>query len=310
MCLAGEAPDLDVLANLKGGVFGFAHHRGFTHSFAGLIFPSALVVAVLYLIWILRGRRVTDPGRPPRWGLLFVFAYIAGLSHILLDYTNNYGVRPFWPFSERWFSWDIVFIIEPALWLVLVAGLLAPSLFALIGQEVGARSPKFKGRLASALALTAMVMVWAVRDYEHRRAIATLEATQYQGANPVRVIASPLWANPFDWNGVVETTNFFATVPVTTLNPEVDPAGQMQVRYKPEETPVTIAAKKSYLGRVYLDWARFPITETEMLADGGYVVRFRDLRFDYLQLRGRRTPLQATVQLDRELNVVGESMGK
>ena len=310
MCLAGEAPDLDVLANLKGGVFGFAHHRGFTHSFAGLIFPSALVVAVLYLIWILRGRRVTDPERPPRWGLLFVFAYIAGVSHILLDYTNNYGIRPFWPFSERWFSWDIVFIIEPALWLILVVGLLAPSLFALVGQEVGARSPKFKGRLASVLALTAMAMVWAVRDYEHRRAIATLEATQYQGANPVRVIASPLWANPFDWNGVLETANFFATVPVTTLNPEVDPTGQMQIRYKPEETPVTIAAKKSYLGRVYLDWARFPVTETERLADGGYVVRFRDLRFDYLQLRGRRTPLQATVQLDRELNVVAESMGK
>ena len=310
MCLAAEAPDLDVLANLKGGVFGFAHHRGFTHSFAGLIFPCALVVGVLYGIWVLRGRRVTDPERPPRWGILFIFAYIAGLSHILLDYTNNYGVRPFWPFSERWFSWDIVFIIEPVLLFVLAVGLLAPSLFALIGQEVGARAPKLKGRLAATLALAAMVLTWAVRDYEHRRAIALLEARQYEGANPVRVSASPLWANPFSWSGIVETGNFFATVPVTTFNPEVDPAGQMQIRYKPEETAVTIAAKKSYLGRVYLDWARFPITETEMLGDGGYLVRFKDLRFGYLQLRGRRTPLQAAVQLDRELRVVGESMGK
>jgi inner membrane protein len=309
MCLAAEAPDLDVLANLKGPVFGFAHHRGFTHSFAGLVIPCALVVGVLYVIWILRGRKVADPERPPRWGLLFLFAYIAGLSHILLDYTNNYGIRPFWPFSERWFSRDIVFIIEPVLWVVLVAGLVSPSLFALVAEEVGARSPKLKGRLAATLALAAMVLVWAVRDYEHRRAIAALESRQYNGVNPVRVSASPLWVNPFRWHGVAETANFFATAPVTTLNPEVDPGGQMQILYKPEETPVTMAAKKSYLGRVYLDWARFPITETETVADGSYVVRFRDLLFDYLQFRGRRSPLQATVRLDPELKVVSENMG-
>src|SRR5438309_5939835 len=47
-----------------------------------------------------------------RWGVLYLYACLAGLSHILLDFTNNYGVRPFWPFSERWYSWDIVFIVE------------------------------------------------------------------------------------------------------------------------------------------------------------------------------------------------------
>jgi len=48
----------------------------------------------------------TEESKPsPRWGLLFVYACIAGLSHILLDFTNNYGVRPFWPFSEKWYSW-------------------------------------------------------------------------------------------------------------------------------------------------------------------------------------------------------------
>src|SRR5438874_13688203 len=46
------------------------------------------------------------------WGLLFCFACLGGLSHLLLDYTNNYGVRPFSPFYPRWYSWDIVFIVE------------------------------------------------------------------------------------------------------------------------------------------------------------------------------------------------------
>src|SRR5207245_655808 len=113
MTLAAEAPDLDVLSGFKGPVYGFAHHRGFTHSFLGLLLTSAVVVGFMYLVWILRGRKTNIPNLPPHWVLLFLFAYLAGLSHILLDFTNNYGVRPFWPFSERWYSWDIVFIADP-----------------------------------------------------------------------------------------------------------------------------------------------------------------------------------------------------
>jgi inner membrane protein len=97
---------------------------------------------------------------------------------------------------------------------------------------------------------------------------------------------------------------------VDATTPEVDPDGQMQMLYKPEETPVTLAAKRSYLGRVYLDWAQYPITETEPLASGelGYVVRFKDLRF---QQPGRpsRSVLSATVELDHNLRVVGEYFG-
>lgn len=33
-----------------------------------------------------------------------------------MDFTNNYGVHPFWPFSNRWFYGDAVFIAEPLLW--------------------------------------------------------------------------------------------------------------------------------------------------------------------------------------------------
>ena len=129
--LAAEAPDLDVLGEFKGRVFGFAHHRGFTHSFLGIALVSAAVVGFVYLIWRLRGRKLNNPNLPPRWGLLFGFAYLAGLSHILLDYTNDYGVRPFWPFSEKWYSWDIVFIADPIILLLLVCGLVLPVLFSL-----------------------------------------------------------------------------------------------------------------------------------------------------------------------------------
>ncbi len=115
MTLAAEAPDIDIIGNFKNSTFGFAHHRGFTHSFLGLILVQAVVVGLIYGIWRIRGRKLKNPSLPPRWGMLFGFAYLAGLTHILLDFTNNYGVRPFWPFWEKWFSWDIVFILEPVI---------------------------------------------------------------------------------------------------------------------------------------------------------------------------------------------------
>jgi len=96
LTLAAEAPDIDVFAGFGGRVFSFAHHRGFTHSFLGLPLVAAAVVGLVWLIWRLRGRK-THNNLAPRWGLLFLYAYLAGLSHILLDFTNNYGVRPFWP---------------------------------------------------------------------------------------------------------------------------------------------------------------------------------------------------------------------
>jgi len=306
--MAAEAPDLDVLGELKNPVFGFAHHRGFTHSFLGIVLTSALVVGLMYLIWRLRGRKTNNPDLPPRWGLLFGFACLAGLSHILLDFTNNYGVRPFWPISEKWYSWDIVFIVEPVMLVLLLGGLLLPGFFRLINEEIGARNKGPHGRLAATLALIGVVGLWGVRDYEHRRAVNALEARLYENADPVRASAYPLWWNPFRWVGVVETQNFFATMLVDSSTPDVDPDGQMQIRYKPEETPMTLAAKRSYLGRVYLDWAKYPITETEQLESGGYIVRFKDLRFDYPGRTGRSV-LSASVELDRNLNVVGVRFG-
>ncbi len=239
--------------------------------------------------------------------MLFVFAYVAGLSHILLDFTNNYGVRPFWPFSEKWYSWDIVFIVEPVLLVALTLGLLAPSFFSLINQEIGAKPKDLPGRLSAILALFCVLSLWGLRDFEHRRAVNALEARLYQNADPTRASAYPYWWNPFRWYGVVETRNFYATMPVNSLGPEIDPEGIMEIRYKPEETPATLAAKESYLGRVYLDWAQYPVAEAEKIGNG-YSVHFEDLRYAYPEMKGRAT-LSATVTLDQDLKVVEETWG-
>jgi len=116
-----------------------------------------------------------------------------------------------------------------------------------------------------------------------------MEALTYKQAVPIKVGAYPFLVNPFRWHGVVETESFFQTLPVNSMVPEVDAQSEAQTYFKPEETPMLEAAKASYFGRAYLDWAVFPLTHTEKLEGNfkGYLVSFEDLRFEYPEMRGR-----------------------
>ena len=310
LVVSAEFSDIDFLAYFGGPVFGFAHHRGITHTFLGLPVMAGLALGLVWLLHRLLVRWGRPRKTPPRWGVLYAYACLGALSHILLDFTNNYGVRPFAPFSPRWFSWDIVSIVEPLLLLPLLAGLTVPSLFRLIQEEVGAHRTAFRGRGGAIFALTCMLVLWGLRDFEHRRAVAALEARLYHDAEPIRVAAYPYDTNPFLWYGVVETEDTFETMHVDSLAPEVDPRGRARVHYKPDETPASLAAKKSYLGRVYLDWAQYPMFEVEQRDSGEtrYLVRFYDLRYDYPERRSR--VLNASVELDENLRVLAAHFGR
>ena len=94
------------------------HHRGITHSIAGTIAIGLLIPLVAFTI-----ERVVAKlrKRSPRIRLrgLLIASLIVSATHPLLDWTNNYGVRPLLPWSERWFYGDLVFIFDPYIWLAL-----------------------------------------------------------------------------------------------------------------------------------------------------------------------------------------------
>ena len=316
LTLAAEFPDVDVVWDFKGPVEALAHHRGFTHSFVGAPVDAAVVLGFLYALDRWRLSRGKSPALPPRWGLLFLFGILGALSHILLDFTNNYGVRPLLPFSWRWYSWDIVFVIEPLMLLVLAVGLVLPSIFGLVGSEIGARKERFRGRRSAVAALLAVCAIWWMRDYEHRRAVTLLDSTDYRGEAVTRVAAMPYPVTPFAWAGIVETPSFYAKIPIDLRTTNNDLQDRAQIFYKPAETPITLSAKRSPLGRAYLDWSRFPLLEADPLTppELGYDVRMRDLRFDYLpfNLNGRsprRSPLSASIMVDGKGKVVLMRMG-
>ncbi|HEY2497137.1 MAG TPA: metal-dependent hydrolase [Candidatus Angelobacter sp.] len=314
MVLAFEAPDIDSLSYFWGPVAGLQHHRGITHSFVGAPFVAAMVVAIVYGVHVwFRGRwepkngdsAVVRPKLTPNWKLLYGYALLGALLHLFQDFTNNYGVRPFAPFNHKWYSWDIVFIVDPLMLLALFFGLVLPALMALITEEIGARKPQFRGRGAAIFALICVAVIIFGRDFEHRRAVNALNSRTYRGEEPLRASAFPQAVNPFSWNGVVETKDYFHMLPVDSGSGEVDPLNKSIIRFKPEETPVTLAAKKSWLGRVYLDWAQYPLVTEESLADGRHQVQFEDLRFESVEgiAQHRRPPLMGYVVLDPQLRV-------
>lgn len=284
LALAAEAPDIDMLLWPIGPVTNFAHHRGATHTFLGAPFVAAGTLALvygIYQLWFVRRGRITRV--PVDWKLLYGYALFGCLTHILLDFTNNYGVHPFAPFNPKWYSWDIVYIVEPVILLTLIFGLSISFFLNLIGGEIGAKKNKWPGTGGAIFALVLLSLTWWYRDLQHRHAMQMLTSQSYEGQDVIRASANPYMLTPYHWHGVVETNGFFRTVSVNTWTGEVDAQQDGITRYKPEETPITLAAKKSRFGQVYLDWARHPYVETELLPTppGGATVHFFDLRYAY-----------------------------
>ena len=123
LILAANLPDVDVLAYAGGADVALLMRRGWTHGPLGLLLLPPLLWLSL-LAW--HRWRTGSSGALPRRHLL-VLAYVAALSHPLLDWLNTYGVRLLSPFSDRWFYGDALFIVDPWFWLILAAALFLTS---------------------------------------------------------------------------------------------------------------------------------------------------------------------------------------
>jgi len=311
--LAAEAADLDVVWGFAGPVKGLQHHRGITHTLIAVpVVAAAIVGAVwlldLFLARLRRDRAAAQTAQPIHWGWLYLTAAIAALSHLLLDWTNNYGVRPFFPFNPRWYAGSIVFIAEPVIWALLLLAMVMPWLLGLADREIGARRTAFRGRGWAIFALAGMVTLWCVRWAEQAHGLAMIANTQV-AAEPVRRVAlEPYPINPFRWHAILETGSFYQTAELNTLTGSIDSDAQRDVMYKPADTPAVQAARQTFLGRVYLDWGTWavvrdagpepvPGVDPPALPPGRTwtTVEFSDLRFHYAFLPTQNQAVRSTL---------------
>ena len=294
---ASNLPDVDILARFWGNATYLKYHRGFTHSILGICLLAFLLGATVYFL----GRKAKPKPGPPlslRW--LLILAWIGTAIHLLMDFTNAYGIRPFLPFHGRWYAWDIMPIVDPLLLLLLALGLGLPALLRLVSEEVGAR--KAPPAWGAVLALCAMALLWGLRDVAHRRVLGFLQAHTYSEQDPVRTGAFPSPVNPFAWTGVVETDPAYAVLPASALANDVDPSSALQF-HKPEGSPALDMALKTRTGRIFMDFARFPWARVEE-NEGGFEVEIRDLRFSSSYGGGG---FLLEVEMDKALRVGSES---
>ena len=298
LVIGANLPDADLITRLSGSSAYLKYHRGITHSILGV---TVLAVLLFAFIRFLRGKAAPAKSGPEidaRW--LFLACWTATASHLLLDFTNFYGVRPFLPFSGRWYAWDIMSIFDPLLTALLLAGFGVPALFRLVSEEVGAKKPGF--RRGAIFSLISMLLLWGVRDFAHRRVLNMLDSHAYHEENPRRLAAFPSPGNPFAWTGVVETDSAFSVLAADALDNDVD-AEHPQVFHKPEPSPVLDAALRTPTAGIFSNFARFLWPEVEE-TDDGYNVSLRDLRF--VSSAPSRRGFVVNIELDKNLCVRSE----
>ncbi|MGA2143681.1 MAG: metal-dependent hydrolase [Bryobacteraceae bacterium] len=271
LILAANAPDIDIVSAAGGSLNYLHYHRHLTHSLMAMPVMALLPVVAVRLI----GRK------PVNWLAAWCASLIAVGSHLLLDWTNSYGIRLLLPFSARWLRLDWTNVIDLWIWAVLAICLLGPFLARLVGSEIssGAAQTRPHGRAAACAALGFLLFYEGARATLHARAVAALDSRLYQQTSPLRTFAFPDAANPFDWRGVMETSEFDAVAGLN-LAAEFDPS-RANIFIKPEPDPALDAARNSETFRQFIEFAQVPFWRVSPAPDleGGKLVEVFDLRF-------------------------------
>jgi inner membrane protein len=270
LMLAANMPDIDIVAITRGPFNYFVYHRGITHSIA--MAPMMALLPMFFVCAVSRSMR--------GWKAAYVLSIIGVASHLLLDWTNAYGVRFFLPFSSQWFRLDLNTLMDLWIWAVLIVAFLGPLLGRLVSSEIGAKAGTGRG-----LALFALAFI-PVYDFGrfmiHQRALQTLNSLVYQGGPPIRAAAFPGSAgDPFEWSGWIERPDFVMHFSMNLLA-EFDPTGGALI-YKPEPSPALDATRQVYVVRKFLEFAQYPLWQVIPIADpeGAHRVEVRDWRFSF-----------------------------
>jgi inner membrane protein len=274
--IAANLPDIEIFTGLAGTPTYIQYHRGITHSFIGIPILSLALALAMYIF-------------SGNFWKTFLVSLLVMATHPALDYTNTYGLRPFLPFSDKWYYGDTLFIIDPILDLILLAGIIA-------SYRLKKNRPIFA--LASILVALAYIGARVELRNEARAQLATFTATV---PNFESSAVQPSMLNPWRWDGVIETKDEFIKVRV---HPRRGVEGELARMPKGHPSEFIGHAASARSAAVFLGFARFPVTRVEEI-ESGYRVMFIDFRF---YNERTRTAFGAEVLLDQSLDVVKDSL--
>jgi inner membrane protein len=262
LMIASNLPDIDVLV-FATGTPAVAFRRGWTHGIlADALLPPLLAGVMLFVA----SRRPTTARAPSiRPMQILLLSYIGVMLHVSMDLLNTYGVRLLMPFSQHWFYGDVLFIIDPWLWLALGTG---------VGLSIRRRAPNWsRASLAVAAAYVLAMLVGA----RAARAEMIDRWQQVEGKPPQALMVGPIAVTPLQRQIIIDAGDRYETG-VFTWRPR-------NIRFdtddvpKNDSDPLVAGARKAPNIRAFLIWSRFPFWTLEPV-EGGTRVTVGDMRFN------------------------------
>ena len=241
-------PDVDVFFS-GGALDSLQTHRGVTHSFFGAAI-GALVVAWVVRRFILKDVPFTK---------LYTVALSGLLLHILFDLVTSYGTMVLMPFSRYRALFDVLFVIDPYLDLILIGGLvLGWKVWRPDGYRLGVAA--LAAYMAFNVAVTGITCLYLDRWATERGLTATA--------------AVPVPFSPLHRRGIASTEEEWHEVPVSLFTG----VGETPIVYRSAlAEPRLEPLWERRDGRIYRWFARFP--SAEKLGESGRVFVIHDLRF-------------------------------
>ena len=270
--LASNLPDADLVTALGGATQYLEHHRGFSHSVVGA--PLLALGLALVLRACLRGSRF--PG-------LLLCSLVGVAAHVFMDLWTSYGTRVLTPFDRRFLTWDLVFIVDPAILVLLLA-----SVLLLRRSQQGAQ--------IASVGLGLVLAYVGARAVLHAQALDQARA-QLSGRAVQRIAALPSPVDPFAWRVLADTGDAYWTGDVS-LRTRSAPLAR---REKQREDEAVARARESQVAAVFLSFSTFPWLEVQRTDQGTEVV-WRDLRFE----RPGRASFEARVLVGRDGQIRSE----
>lgn len=276
---AGLAAELDFVSYFFGPSAFLRFHRSVLHSLPGLAVMCCVIAAVFCLLDRAGKNNSSESGVTKLgFGLALAVCVAGAAAHIGLDLAGGVGVRLWWPFRDGWQALDLLPNFDVWILLLLGSGLALPYLGRLVSQEIGERRAAAPGRRAAVVTLVLIVLYIGGRGVLHSRAVDLLQSRDYHGQPPENAGAFPSSSNPFAWRGLVSTPVAIEELNISLLPGTAFDPDQAISHYKPDQSAAIAAAQNTGDGKMFLNYARFPLATTEPL-DTGFEVTLRDLRF-------------------------------
>jgi inner membrane protein len=265
LMIASNLPDVDVLV-FATSTPSVAFRRGWTHGvLADLLLPP-LLTGIVMLLARRRARGEADAVDPPLSARhLLALSYLGVLLHVAMDLLNNYGVRLLMPFSQHWFYGDVLFIVDPWLWMALGTGIW-------FARQRRSPRPARGGLLMAAVYVAAMIV-----SARAARAEIVDRWQQVEGTPPRALMVGPMPVTPLRRQVIIDAGDRYETGSFTWQ--------PRNIRFDPRAVPkndtdarVAAAAREAPNIRAFLVWSRFPFWAIEP-GPGGVRVTVGDMRF-------------------------------